>query len=147
MPDHRKLFWFSVPAVAGLFMLLGLFWYLGLPWASNAFGFALPGSGGLPYHIFYSGHNYTNPVLCLRAGACANTPYGSQRPAFCWTMKDLQQRNVWPLVQVGSVPALFAASYPLLTSLANVNRKLTIPLTFVPQDNGCFVLYALASGP
>lgn len=147
MQDHRKLFWFSVPAVAALLMLLGLFWYLGLPWASNTFGFALPGSGGLPYRIFYGGHSYTNPALCARAGACASALSFGQRPVFCWTMRDLQQRNAWPLVQVGSVPTLFSASYPLLASLSNVNGKRTVPLTFVPQANGCFVPYALASGP
>jgi hypothetical protein len=137
MQDRRKLFWYSVPVVAAVLMLLGLLWYLGLPWAANEFGFALPGAGGLPSHIEYNGHNYTNPSTCAREGWC------QQQQTPCRSLTELQQRNLWPLIQVGTVPILFSSAYPLMIPRASLGKN-TPPQTIIVSMNGdCYVYYTL----
>ena len=141
MQDRRKLFWYSVPVIAALLMLLGLLWYLGLPWAANRFGFALPGSGGLPARIYYNGQTYTNSATCAREGWCQQ----QQSAPLCHSLTEVQQRNLWPLVQVGTLSTLFSSPYPLM--LPRVSLSATPPpLVIVPLDSNCYVYYTLATG-
>jgi hypothetical protein len=138
MQDRRKLFWYSVPVIAALLMLLGLLWYLGLPWAANRFGFALPGSGGLPAHIYYNGQTYTNPATCAREGWC------QQSAPLCHSLIEVQQRNLWPLVQVGTLSTLFSSPYPLMLPRASLSAT-SPPLVIVPMDSNCYVYYTLSA--
>jgi hypothetical protein len=140
--DRRKLFWYSVPVIAALLMLLGLLWYLGMPWAANRFGFALPGSGGLPTRIYYNGQTYTNPATCAREGWCEQ----QQSAPLCHSLTEVQQRNLWPLVQVGTLSTLFSSPYSLM--LPRVSLSATPPpLVIVPLDNNCYVYYTLTTTP
>ena len=146
MQDRRKLFWYSVPVMAALLMLLGLLWYLGLPWAANQFGFALPGAGGLPYRIHYNGHGYVNPATCARGGWCEQQQAsdGSSH-ALCWSIQELQQRNLWPLAQVGTLSTLFSSPYPLMVPRASLTS--TPPqMVIVPLNGDCYVYYTLTGG-
>jgi hypothetical protein len=148
MHEPRKLFWFSVPAVAALFMLIGLLWLVGLPWASNRFGFALPGEGGLPNRITYNGRTYVNPATCARAGWCDNQLLDvQQRHYLCWTGQNLRQANALPMTQVGTVPVLASAPYPLMAPQADIVNKRTPVLIVIPLDTGCYVPYELSGGP
>ncbi|SRR6266568_5033857 len=140
MQDRRKLFWYSVPVVAAVLMLLGLLWYLGLPWAANQFGFALPGAGGLPSHIHYNGHDYSNPATCAREGWCA------QQQTLCRSLTELQQGNLWPLIQVGTVPIMLSSSYPLMVTRASLNKNTPPQTIIVPMNGDCYVYYTLV-GP
>jgi hypothetical protein len=144
MQDRRgKLFWYSIPLVAALLMLLGLLWYLGLPWAANRFGFALPGAGGLPYRIHYNGHDYVNPATCAREGWC--NPDG-QPHALCWSLQELQQHGLWPLVQVNTLSTFLSSSYPLMIPRANLSNNSLPPVVIVPMDSDCYVFYTLLKG-
>ena len=142
MQDRYKFFWYSVPVVAGTLMALGLLWYLGLPWAANHFGFALPGAGGLPSHISYQGHNYVNPVTCARDGQCEQLS-GGPPVALCRSFIELQQGNLWPLVQVGTVPIILSSSYPLMIPRANLGKNTPPRTIIVPMSGDCYVYYTL----
>jgi hypothetical protein len=142
MPDKRYLVWFSVPIVALLFALLWLVWLVALPWAANNNGFALPGSGGLPYRVVYAGRGYSNPATCARAGWCNNVPYGPLDP-LCWQVRDIQGQHAWPLAQVGTMTELFGSPIPLLASRVGVVSGRNVTMVFVEMDNGCYVPYAL----
>ncbi len=142
MPDKRSFVWFSIPIVALLFALLWLAWLTALPWVANNDGFALPGSGGLPYRVFYAGREYSNPATCARAGWCNTVPYGPLDP-LCWKARDIQRQRTWPLVQVGTVVELFGSPIPLLASRAGAVNGRTVTMVFVEMDNGCYVPYAL----
>src|ERR1700730_3409635 len=113
MPDKRYLVWFSVPIVALLFALLWLVWLVALPWAANNNGFALPGSGGLPYRVIYAGRGYSNPATCARAGWGNNVAYGSLGP-LCWQVPGIHQQHALLLVQVETMAGLFCSPIPLL---------------------------------
>lgn len=144
MHDRRKLFWYSVPVVAGALMLLGLLWYLGLPWAANQFGFALPGPGGLPSHIHYNGHDYANPATCARQGWCGPQQTPDGRPvALCRSLTELQQGNLWPLIQVGTVPIMLSSSYPLMIPRASLGKNTPPQTIIVPMNGDCYVYYTL----
>lgn len=147
MQDRRKLFWYSVPLVAGAMMVLGLLWYLGLPWAANNFGFALPGAGGLPYRIHYNGHTYVNPATCAREGWCEHqVSLGGQPHGLCWSLQELQQRNLWPLVQVGTLSAFLSSPYPLMIPRASFSNNSPPPVVIVPMGSDCYVFYTLLTG-
>jgi hypothetical protein len=147
MQDRRKLFWYSVPVVAGVLMLLGLLWYLGLPWAANELGFALPGPGGLPSHIHYNGHDYANPATCAREGWCGQQQTPDGHPiALCRSLIALQQGNLWPLIQVGTVPILLSSSYPLMIPRASLGKNTPPQTLVVPMNGDCYVYYTL-TGP
>ncbi len=142
MSDKRSFIWLSIPLVVLLFALLWLAWSVALPWAANNDGFALPGSGGLPYRVFYAGRAYHNPATCARAGWCNHAPSGPLDP-LCWREGDIQRQRSWPLVQVGAMGELLGSPIPLLASRAGAASGRTVPMVFVEMDNGCYVPYAL----
>jgi hypothetical protein len=142
MSDKRSFAWFSIPLVALFFALLWLAWLMALPWVANNEGFALPGSGGLPYRVFYAGQKYSNPATCARAGWCENGPYGQLDPV-CWKARDIQRLRAWPLMQVGTVAELFGSPIPLLASRASAANGHPVMMVFIEMDNGCYVPYAL----
>lgn len=148
MQDRRKFFWYSVPLVAAFLMLLGLLWYLGLPWAANRFGFALPGAGGLPYRIHYNGHSYSNTATCAREGWCENQSSVNGQPhGLCWSMQELQQRNLWPLIQVSTLSTFLSSPYPLMVPRASLANNSPPQMVIVAMDSDCYVYYTLTSGP
>lgn len=108
------------------------------PWTANHFGYALPGAEGLPFRIHYAGRDYSTPGYCAGADWCK----GQQRT--CWTQEKLRAVSMWPLAEVSQVPALFARSYPIMSS--TISAGMTHTLVFVPVGS-CYVVYELEGGP
>lgn len=108
------------------------------PWTANHFGYALPGADGLPFRIHYNGRDYASTGYCAGADWCK----GQQRT--CWTQERLMSVQMWPLAEVGQIPALFARPYPIMSSA--IPAGMTHTLVFVPAGS-CYVVYALEGGP
>ena len=116
-------------------LLATLGWGLFQPWAANHFGYALPGQDRLPYRITYQGRDYSNP------NECAGDTWCQPSAKTCTSKQQLQNQNFWPLTQVGTIPTLFGAAYPIL---APPNAETFI---FVLDDDDCYLIYALEGGP
>lgn len=131
----------AVGAIAALLLIVaGLaLWSPALPWAANHYGFALPGSAGLPYRIHYAERDYATSGMCARAGWCA----GQART--CESQVRLAADELWPLRQVDQVNTLLGPSYPVLMPIV-VPSSMTTTLLFVPYQ-GCYQVYALEGGP
>lgn len=108
------------------------------PWTANHFGYALPGADGLPSRIHFGGRDYS------AAGYCAGADWCQGQARTCWSEAKMRSANIWPLAQVGQIPALFARSYAIVN--APVSAGLTTTLLFVPVGS-CYVVYALEGGP
>jgi hypothetical protein len=108
------------------------------PWTANHFGYALLGTDGLPFRVHYGGRDYANPGYCAGADWCQ----GQRRT--CWSQAKLQSVSLWPLAEVGQIPALFGRSYPIMN--AAIPAGFTPTLIFVPIGS-CYVVYALEGGP
>lgn len=115
MKARRRSVWKLIVGLLIICFLLeeGLWFFT--PKIANYFGMAWP--GGLPDHINYSGHAYTNPSSCLPE-------------------EQAKQLN---LVQVGTLPTLFGAAHPLLVPQAQSHSSAAG--IYVQSEIGCYVLY------
>ena len=108
-----------------------------LPWAAWHFGFAAPSVGGLPYRIEYVGRIYAAADCSVNAQARC---YGLH---LCASQASLRADALWPLVQVGVVPAWPDSPPPIL---AQTTQGLQFFLV-VPNGEDCYVTYGLQGGP
>lgn len=109
-----------------LILLLGLGAGFSVPWVANQYGYALSSQSSLPLHISYDNRRFTQQALC-------------------WTQDQMTKTGNLPLVQVASVPTVFGVPQTVFASNAVIAKKTVVKLTFVPENNGCYVLYVLDS--
>jgi hypothetical protein len=95
------------------------------PRSADHFGYALPGENGLPHRVSYAGRDYRY------TGAC-------------WSEAQLKESELWPLRQVGTVPTLFGAPHPILSS--KVPAGMTTMRVVVPLGT-CYAFYGLEGSP
>lgn len=129
-------------------LLLGalLLWGASQQWAANQFGYALAGPNGLPDHITYGGLRYDNLSRCGGASSCQAG--GGKR----WTQAELEASNLWPLVQVATIPTLFGDSHAVYTLVNDPGRVGAgadyTPLNlYVSANDGTYCLYERGGGP
>ncbi len=77
------------------------------PAVANTFGYALPGTHGLPGHFSYQSVWYTDPVACADGSQCL--PGGPTRDSRLTLAND----GSWPLRQVATLPTLFGSPHPI----------------------------------
>lgn len=120
-------------------MLAALAWGVFQPWAANHFGYALPGQDHLPYRFTYAGRDYGNP------NECAGDSWCQPDAKTCMSREELRESDLWPLRQVGSIPTLFGADYPIFAPPGSDGQTLTFLLVFDGDD--CYLAYGLMGGP
>ncbi|HEX8996343.1 MAG TPA: hypothetical protein VF812_09960 [Ktedonobacterales bacterium] len=98
--------------LAALLIALGFVMAL-QPATADRFGYALPGSYGLPGHFTYQGVTYSNVGLCAGGSWCASARTGQWAQATRWSQPMFGQDGEWPLRQVASLPTLFGASHAI----------------------------------
>jgi hypothetical protein len=140
--SNRKVRWLLVAAGLVAVVLLGAGVIAFQPRTANHFGYALPGTEGLPFRISYQGRYYVNLLTCAGASWCQG---GTGARSLCVTKDELINDNRWPLTQVGSIPTLFGAGHPILVDPAY--SGLTQVEVFVVNGSNCYVAYQLAGRP
>jgi hypothetical protein len=92
---------------------------------ANHFGYALPGTEGLPERITYAGRRYS-------------------AQGECWTSSKLQQERLWPLHEVTQLPTLLGPAHPVLS--AGIPQGMMAMTLLIPSD-ACYAIYDLEGGP
>ncbi len=106
------------------------------PATANYFGYALPGSHGLPSHFNYEGQQYTNNSLCAGGSWCANT--NADRISLDQAVAN---NGGSQLHQVGSVPTLFGSPRPIYEPINDPSMRGVSSANATP-----FVLYLADPG-
>lgn len=140
---RRRVLALALAGAGSALVVVWLVWAQALPWAANHYGFALPGTGGLPYRIHYAGRSYATNGMCARASWCAGQQ--SDCEASADVQRELQTHGQWPLREVGRVRTLpLGPSYPMLA--ATIPGGMTTMVLYVPYQ-GCYQIYGLEGGP
>lgn len=127
---------------ATLLVLVGLGVAAFQPRTANAFHYALPGSGGLPYRISYHGRDYGNDGMCAHGDWCRGAPAAETA---CHSRQQLIDQSNWPLTQVSTVPTLFGSSHAVFAP--PVPAGLTLMQLYVLETDGCYISYTIEGGP
>jgi hypothetical protein len=141
MLSGRRVRWVAAGLVAAILLAFGVVAFQ--PWAANHFGYALPGSDGLPWRIHHRGRSYSTLQVCAGAGWC-ESQRASQGGARCTTRAELERVHLWPLQPEGTIWTLLGPPHPLMTGGGAVG--IPAPL-IVPDGPDCYVVYGLEGGP
>jgi hypothetical protein len=137
--SKHKLAAICLTGLVGVIFLL-IVTYITLPRLANHYGFALPGSNGLPYRISYDNRTYSTQATCAGANWCESNS------EHCVTQANLVKKNYWPLAEISTIPTLFGSDHKVMVAEASKVGKLPMVL-YIAKKEGCYISYGLEGGP
>jgi hypothetical protein len=119
---------------------------------ANAFGYAVPGAGGLPYRVHYGSHYYFSYLTCAGASWCIQEETAEQRAQpYCTpgalVRQELIESRSEPLARVGAVMTLFGPSHDIFTAGGLTPSQTATQLYIEAAQKDCYVVYGLRGGP